>query len=108
MCVVVAVPMLFMREYAVNTVKRPARWKDEYYLRCYEMAKEGMKNGTIARTLGVSLDVFEGWIRKLPALTEALEKGRGRDRNGVEVFQDYVFGRLPERLKGFWKDMQRN
>lgn len=80
-------------------------WKDEYYLQAYELARDGLQDRAIAMALGVSRMSFKSWIKRLPALAAALEKARGT-KSGVDTFQDYVYGRLPHRLKEFWKKIQ--
>lgn len=75
-------------------------WQESHYLAAYKLAKSGMPDSRIATALGVSLRVFQGWLKKKPALVQALEDGRGK--TGKSEFKDYVYGRLPKSLRELW------
>lgn len=79
-------------------------WQDEYYLRCYELAKEGKDDHQISKILGVDPRRFSAWVRSKPALAEALEKAR-KETGKSGKFQEYVFGRLPQSLKELWQQI---
>lgn len=84
-----------------------SHWKDEYYVKIYELARSGMRNKTIARTIGVDYtSTFKVWIRKLPALAKALEQARGTVAN-TKTFLDYVYERLDPRLQVLWDEINR-
>jgi hypothetical protein len=86
--------------------KEPGKYdfKPEYYLRVYRLARAGVKKRTIVRDIGVPRWLFDRWLRKYPALQQALDEARkdlaGRDER---TFERYVYNRLPEDLKDLWK-----
>lgn len=77
-------------------------WRDEYYLKAAEMAREGHDDASIARGLGVSKSVFCKWKSQRPALIDAIDRGR---REGG--FRDYIYACLPEHLKNLVDDLDR-
>lgn len=85
------------------------QWNDAFYFKAYQFAREGMRNGRIARSLGVRMSVFYHWIKTKPALSKALEEARAvkYDRTSsvsvrVQSFEDYVYRRLPPHLQKIW------
>ncbi len=81
-------------------------WKDEFYVRCYELAKQGYPDSKIAHVLGVHGKRFNTWLKRKPALGEAIKRGRGDKLVGEgESFQEYVFGRLPKSLQELWEKL---
>lgn len=82
-------------------------WNLSYINRAYELAKTGMTNSTIAKTLGISIGTFKVWQEDKPEFKEAIEKGRGASRTLMEqsTFAEYVFNRLPAHLRDLWKEI---
>lgn len=87
---------------------RPTKWKDEWVLICYEHAKTGMTNASIAKAIGVQRMTFRGYLRDYPLLVKALERAR-EFRSGARGFNfgEYVYRRLPKPLQDLWDDIQR-
>lgn len=82
------------------------KFKDDYYVDSYRLAKEGMRNNEIAGALGTTLTTFKKWIIKYPALKKALKEARiGNNPQKVFSFQDYVYNQLPEELKTLWDEI---
>lgn len=83
------------------------RFKPSYYVKIYELSREGMSLTQIAGALGVDKRTLRAWRDKDPAVKEALRKGKSiRDSNRGETFSDYVYKRLPEHLKELWDEMR--
>jgi len=78
-----------------------AAWKDSYYVRIYQLAREGAKDAQIARALGVTPATFVVWKKKKPAINKALYEARGKGPTH-EQFGDYVYKRLSPALKEVW------
>lgn len=93
----------------IQPKKKMGKWKPEFYVRCYEMAKGGLLDAQIAKSLGVSPVSFLFWVRKKPALKKALEEARNVDglRKGQICFRDYIYSRLSPELKEVWEEVNR-
>lgn len=88
-------------------VGRQPKWKNSWYIRVYELAKAGHNNAQISKILGYSSqEYFRREIQRNKALRVTLKKAR-EDSPGNAVFRDYVYGRLPKRLKVKWDDLQK-
>lgn len=83
---------------------RERKWKDEFYVRAYELAKQGMKDKAIADAFDVAISSFMEWVEKKPALKEALERGR-KSGGGVAEFKKFVVGRLDAEMKEMFERM---
>lgn len=82
-----------------------SKWKIELLVPIYELARSGMKNTTIARTLGTNLATFKLWMRKYPVLAQALKQAREAISSSIEdggSFRNYVYKRLPSKVKDYW------
>lgn len=80
-------------------------WKNEHYVRIYQGAKEGLKNTQIARLLGVAKITFKKWVKKDPAVRDALEQGRKSPGEDSTTLNEYVYKRLPEHLQEHWDQL---
>jgi hypothetical protein len=87
------------------------------YLKAYELSAQGMSDTKIAKALGVGWDRFQNWLEDLPALREAIDRGRagtksptsppkGDWRGCGETLVDYCYRRLPPHLKELWEQIQ--
>jgi hypothetical protein len=81
-------------------------WKDEYYLRSYQLAKSGLNDIQIAKALGVTYKTFKRWKVKKRALRNSLADARKKE-SGFETFQDYVYGRLTQPLQELWDQLTK-
>jgi transcription initiation factor IIE alpha subunit len=80
-----------------------SKWKDDFYVDAYNHAKAGMGDMKIAEALGMSYKTFRKWLKRKPALKNALIKARKMEkRSGVKEYKDYVYDRLPRELKNLW------
>lgn len=79
-------------------------WKDEFYLKGYELAKEGLADSSIRKACGVGPETWKKWLTTKPVLVEAIEKGRLERFGKKEVgdFLDYIHERLPRELRSIW------
>jgi len=80
--------------------KKSYKWKDEFYVLAYRLAREGNSDNGIAKALGLTHEALRYQMKRRPALKEAIEEGRKPD--AVKTFQDYVYKRLSPRLKWLW------
>lgn len=83
------------------------KWKDEFYVRGYQLAKEGKSDTMIAKLLGVSLALYKKWLDKNGTFNKAINDGRSI-KEGAESFRQYVFSRLPDNLQELWNKILRN
>lgn len=77
------------------------KWKDEFYVRAYRAARDGLSDKDIAAALGVTPRLFNRWLENRPALAEAVRDGRGA-KGEAEDIKDHIYGRLPEHLRDLW------
>lgn len=84
---------------------RERKWKDEFYVRAYELAKQGMKDKQIADSFDVSISSFMYWVENRPALKEALARGR-KSGGGVADFKKFVVGRLDPEMREMFERME--
>jgi hypothetical protein len=103
-----------------NADKKPPflkKWKEEFYVTCYELARTGMADKAIAKAIGCSFQGLSRWKNRRPALAEAIERGRRQyaarhgeagDKGGADsqgTFRAYVYDRLPGHLKRLWEEI---
>lgn len=85
-------------------------WKIKYIVDGYELAKSGMTEGNIAKTLGISLPTLHSWKQKKASFRMALKRGRltykGKGKT-ASTFIDYVFRRLTPELQVLWKKIRK-
>lgn len=88
--------------------REPEKWRDSLYVKCYRLALEGLKDGGIAKALGVSRVTFLRWRRQRKALRLALKEARGGlAKSRTQTFSEYVSGRLPDHLRPLWDGIER-
>lgn len=91
--------------FDVAKAKRPTyaerKWKDEFYVQAYKLARQGSSNEQIAKVLGVTRGVFDKWRDSRPAFQGALDDARGaHERN--EEFVGLLYSRLSETCQDLW------
>ncbi len=94
---------------AIRDLKR--YWKPEWYVRVYEMARDGMHPKAVREALGISDYLWRRLWGALPALRDAALKGREarksvRDGDGSGM-PAYVYRHLPPELHKVWKELER-
>lgn len=83
-----------------------SKFKPEWYVVVYELAKKGVSDVKIAGQLGVSVPTLVRYLKKKPALRKALEKGRAGRKVGVgDTFADYCYGNLPTDVQRLWDEI---
>lgn len=83
------------------------KFRDEFYLRAYLVARTGAKNSAIAKALGVSQKQFKVWVENRPALKESITLARNSsDGKNAKTFSDYVYDRLTPKLKRLWEELE--
>ena len=88
----------------------PEMWKDEFYVKAFLLAKDGLSDHKIAQACGVSIHAFNNWCDKRPALLKALKDGRrARDDRGKSIKQldDFVEDHLDLEVKKLWKKITK-
>lgn len=78
------------------------KWEDGMLIRAYELARGGMSNTGIAKSLGVLYTTFRTWVAKMPALSEALKKARKEFNRREGGFERYCYGNLPKPAQALW------
>jgi hypothetical protein len=83
-------------------------WKETFYVRAYELARQGLTDPKIADALGVSLQILRIWKSKRPAFREAIETGRnGTGSQLATTLNDWVYQRLPPNLQELWNELEQ-
>lgn len=89
-------------------ISRRSKWDDDFYVRCYKMALQGMTNIGMAQMLKVRIETFNKWLKEKPALAVAIRDGRGKMKKTSSItFRDFIFQTLPPRLRKLWKKIDR-
>lgn len=85
-------------------------FKNEYYVRIYEMSRQGMRTRAMAAALGVSTTTLKSWRKDDTAVSDAISKGRSSltptGSSTGQTFFEYVYKRLPEHLQQLWTEMK--
>lgn len=77
------------------------------YVQAYELARGGMSDEQIAKSLGVAGNTFRAWCRQKPALADALARARAaRNPEGQPTFHQYVFDHLSPELREIWSEIE--
>jgi len=87
--------------------KRPVaiKFQETMYVTAYQLARDGGTETYIAKTLGVSRPTFRRWCDRLPALQDAVDRGRAHGGSDGPTFQEYVYDHLPPHLRELWDDI---
>lgn len=84
----------------------PDKFEETMYVTAYELARDGLSDQQIAKTLGVAGITFKGWCNRRPALADAVARGRYRRDPGDEfTFHNYIYDHLSPHLQEVWKDI---
>jgi len=89
-------------------MKRKSRFKDEYYVRVYQLARTGIPGKSIAIALQISFASYISWKKKFPALKKAEQLGKNafqenkKGQGPIEKFYDVVYQHLAPELKTLW------
>lgn len=86
--------------------RKDLKWRAEFYWQAYKLAREGLTDGQIAQTFGVSPMSVLNWKKRRPAFKAALEEGRSKEKStGVQTLSEYILGRLEPDMKEIWEEM---
>lgn len=90
---------------------RNSKWKDEYLVTVYELAREGMTELQMAKVMNVSKPTFINWERDNKLFRMMLKAGRDYRRRVQRPYVgdhlDYIYHQLPEDLKTVWQKLFR-
>jgi hypothetical protein len=76
------------------------------YVTAYELARDGLSDEQIGRTLGVAGKTFRAWCAKRPALADAVARGRhARDPGEQFTFHQYIYDHLSPHLRELWDEI---
>ena len=79
------------------------KYDEDTPFKAYELAKTGLNDQDIAKSLGISRPTLNAWRKKRKVLDKAIREGRKVImEGGAASFQDYVHQQLPEKLKSYW------
>jgi hypothetical protein len=90
-----------------------SKWKDEFVITAYELARSGMTDSGIAKSIGIDTATMIHWKRKRKLFRDAIKRARsvpnriskqGND-NEQYSFRDYVYDQLSPELKDLWDEI---
>lgn len=82
------------------------KFESTMYVTAYELARDGLSDEQVAKTLGVAGQTFRSWCAKRPALADAVARGRYRRDPGDEfTFHEYIYRHLSDELRGTWDEI---
>jgi len=80
------------------------KFKNEYYVRCFRLATDGMSDQEIAKILGVPINRFDRWVRQDKALREGLDIAR-QSKDGYADFKSFIYERMPRKARELWDEL---
>jgi len=95
-----------------KSTNRITKWRNIFFVRAYQLAREGMSDRDIASAIGVKADTFGAWVKRKPTLRKALAEGRlmrvgsAKGTRNPGTFADYVYGKLPPKLQRLWEELE--
>jgi hypothetical protein len=84
------------------------KFHPEMYVSIYQLAKQGLSIHAIAQGIGVDKRTLRAWRERRPAIADAIARGREGSlvRPGQsETFIDFIFKRLPPKIKRIWDQL---
>lgn len=78
-------------------------WKECYYYQIVSLAKSGLSNQQISDALGIELSTLYVWFHRRPAIKQEVDNVRSAWDVKESTFRNYVYGRLPERIRMIWE-----
>lgn len=83
-------------------------WNEGMYVKCYKLAKEGLNNRQIAKTIGISENVFGRWLDRYPYLAEGMKEARQAQTSNkaTPLLQSFIYNRLPRKLQRLWDELE--
>lgn len=95
--------------HAHNGINDTSKFRNDMYVKVYELAKSKMGIRQISDVLGISQGTFKNWLVQNPDFRDAYERGRRPDsENGAkQEYINYVYNRLPDDLKVYWRKLKK-
>jgi hypothetical protein len=79
------------------------KFQTTMYVTAYELARDGMADEQIGRALGVQGQTFRRWLKRRPALADAVARGRhARDPGDEMTFHQYIYDHISPHLRVVW------
>jgi len=87
------------------------KWENRFYVDAYLLGSQGASLNKLAKAIKVDPHTVSRWFIKRPSFREAYERGkewRVKSMNPEsEDFIEFVYGRLPPKLRRWWKKIQQ-
>lgn len=95
-------------KHTLGAPRSTSKWRDEWIVMAYELAREGATDNKIRNVLGIKQGSWERYLQRQPALVAALDRAREQYIAGTrrEAFAEYVYRRLDPRLQSLWDDIE--
>jgi hypothetical protein len=98
---------------------RTIRWSDEFYVRAYQLARQGLADTQIMAALvptgakpgnanGSAKAAWRRWLQEKPALRQALAEGRAvldPEGSAWDGLKDHVYHSLTEDARAVWEEI---
>lgn len=85
---------------AVKKSEALPKWDDRHYVTAYSLAAAGHTDEQIAGHFDVTDRSLYNWMKRKPALRDAID--RGRKLHGDGGLKSHIYGILPENLQELW------
>ena len=87
------------------------KWKAEFVVIGYELAREAMTEKQMAKVMGISVDTFRIWERDKPLFAYAIQRGRqwlkSMNMDSLEDFRDDVYRTLTPDERVTWEKIHQ-
>lgn len=91
-----------------NGKTQVSKYNDKLPVKVYRLISQGLSLEKCASVIGVSGTTFFDWIKKHPALDDAVKQAQDSKKGeGAGTFRTYIFGRLSPEAKRIWKKIHR-
>lgn len=85
--------------------KKLTSWDPIFVLKIYQLAKAGLGNTLIAKSLGITYGTFLNWQKRKKTVRQAIKEGRSEDQEPMTTFRNFCYNRLPNHLKETWDEI---
>jgi len=103
------IPTEINRAQTRGKKQMPIKWKEENYVRIYQLALEGHNGKSIAELLGVKYATYMIWRKKYPAIKKVIKEAKSskscKSRNEVEKFHEAYYQQLRPELRELWEEI---
>lgn len=85
-----------------------SKWKDEYYVKIYDLVRQGYTRTEVAKVLGITLPTLDRWRKERPALQDAIKRAK-ESMKPTQVKTDlfeYIYNHLPPKVQEVWDKLE--